>query len=170
MQLISRYQHLLWKIFPKQKTVVTGHTIEYAVIPQLLLISNAEAKQRFVSAMCLTHRPTGSRMILISSTKSRDPLLKYTLLHEHLGAMALLNFPIDDFDVAWAKTEFTTAITEVKMDATDIEERIRDAIIRKGGRDKEHFFALVIELALMKKELDHKHYRRQLAYALKERF
>ena len=168
--LISRYQHLLWGVLPKHTQVVEGHRIKYVIVPKYLLISGSEAKSRFVSAMCLTYRPTKSLMILISSTKSQDPLLKYTLLHEHLEGMALLNFPFPGFDITWANSTFDAALRKVQKDVVDIEERMISATKHKKGDDREHFFALIIELALMKKELDSKQYQQELEYALSERF
>lgn len=170
IHLVSRYQHLLWDILPKHIETVAGHRIKYVIVPKYLLVSGSEAKSRFVNAMCLTHRPTKSLMILISSTESQDPLLKYTLLHEHLEGMALLNFPISGYDLVWAKSTFDAALKEIQEDIIDIEERMMSAIKHKGGDDGEHFFALIIELALMKKELDSKQYRQELEHALSKRF
>ncbi len=169
-RLISRYQHLLWEVLPKHTEIVGGHCIKYVIVPKYLLISGSDAKSRFVNAMCLTYRPTKSLMILISSTKSQDQLLKYTLLHEHLEGMALLNFPLPDYDLNWANSTFDTALKEVQEDVVDMEQRMISAIKRKGGDDREHFFALIVELALMKNELDSTQYRHELERALRERF
>lgn len=169
-QLISRFQHWLWDILPKHIETVEGHRIKYVIVLKYLLIGGPGAKSRFVNAMCLIHKPTKNLMILISSTESQDPLLKYTLLHEHLEGMALLNFPLPGYDLDWARSTLDVALKKIRKDVIDIEERMISAIKRKKGNDRGHFFALTVELALMKKELDSKQYRQKLEHALRKRF
>jgi hypothetical protein len=168
--LVQRYQHWLWDILPKHTETIEGHKIKYVVVPWFLLLGGPESKTRFVNAMCLIHMPTKNLMILISSKEKRDKYIRYTLLHEHLEGMAGLEFPISPYDEAWAKAEFGSALREVEKDAPDIYDQMMDAIKRKKGTDQEHFFALIVELALMKKELPRKQYLEQLNDALRERF
>lgn len=168
LELLSRFQHLLWKILPKRTQVIDGHTIVYVVVPQCLLFDTG-SKKIFADAMCLVHFRTESLMILISSLTAVQDDFRYTLLHEHLEGMMRLGFPVSNYDKKWAQTTYTRALSEITQDVPDITERIDAAVDLKEGDDVPHFFALIIELALIKKERPDQ-YPQALEYALLNRF
>jgi hypothetical protein len=164
LELMARYQQLLWKLFPKQTESIAGHEIQYAVIPKYLLLGDSSSKTLFPEAMCLVHYPTQSLMILIP-TGHTD--LRYTLYHEYLEGMSLLEFPIPPYDEKWARFAYEKSYEEIQDDIPDLEERVKGCMERD---DESHLFALVLELALMKKELGTEDYQKKLQYTLDYRF
>jgi hypothetical protein len=161
IHLHSRLYHLIWRLWPKQNATINTYEITYATLPRLLLVGGGEAKQFFTDGMCVAHRPSKSLMIFLSRKEAMSPEFRYTLWHEYLEGLFILDLITEE---AWG-VRFEEASTLL---GPEVIQTLKAASEAKPN-DRGHYFALVMELELAKKELPTEQFAELLNDALKNR-
>jgi len=161
IHLHSRLYHLIWKLWPKRKDKIGVYEIVYIVLPRYLFVGGGDAKKLFAKGMCITYKPTMSSMIFLSHDEVMSPKFRYTLWHEYLEGQFLLGL-ITQKD--WY-ARFEEAITLLGPEIC----KILEVASKAKSDDKGHYFALIMELALAKKELPTEQFSELVTDALKNR-
>jgi hypothetical protein len=103
-------------------------------------------------------------MVFVSRRKAISPEFRYTLYHEYLEASHFLGLVSENEAL---KTQFKEAVSSLLATNPEVSHVLENAIKRKG--ENGHFFALIMELALAKKEMPPEMFSDHLTNALKNR-
>jgi hypothetical protein len=164
-QLLNKLYHLLWCILPKKQLQFGDRTIQYLILPAILLVGGKEAKIRLGGSMCIVHRPSKTMMILISSIEPREER-RYTVYHEFIEGSCMLRIGIAD-----TAEGLVDCLKESRSilggDFGMLENKL--ASYAKETKDWPHVVALIMELALVKQEMPQAQYKHYLDNALTHR-
>lgn len=166
LHLHSRFYHLIWMVWTKRKIEIEGHEITYAVLPKYFLLGGSRSKSWFVTAMEITKKSTQTLMIFISLPELNDHLL-YTLYHEHLEGLYNLGLILCEENRATYQKKYSQALALLENDWSSLSIGLEQSL--KNGQDKEHVFALIMELALAKERMDKSEFIIFLNNAIKNR-
>ena len=101
-------------------------------------------------------------MIFIARDVMTSWDFRYELYHEHLEGLYLLGAVGEDL-----KKKFLDSVRHLDDIETGFKKKLEGALER--SKEKGHFFALVMELVLAKKEMSEDQFSRHLTYAITNR-
>lgn len=152
LKLRFRLYHLLWNIVPREQIVIEGVVIPYVTLPSWWLRES----------MTITRGPDTQMIFMRRSEKVE----RHTIYHEYTESCAMLRIGLFS-DRQKMFEAIQEACNAIKEDIPDIEERLTKYVLHTD--DRPHAFALVMELALAKRELEPAAYERYYQYAVEHR-
>lgn len=151
----------------KKKTSINGCDISYVRLPWWLLIGEVGSRRFLTSGMCVVHKPSKTSMVFVSDREYSSDKLRYTLYHEYLEGCFMLSKFLIASDKEKMIKQLRKSLDLLKKDISDIENRFNESL--KNGEELKHLFALIIELALAKKEMSAHSFSNHLTEALESR-
>lgn len=163
-----RVYYCIWLTSAKRKENVDGHEIEFISLPRWLMVGGARSKTWFIDGMCVTHPTSRTTMIFLSKRTTRSKSFRYTLYHEYWESLSRygqtppgttheeIQYLLREGYVSWEK------------DVPDLEE-ILTISIEDRGQSTAHIRALIMELALARKEMKPSDFAELLDETMKNR-